>query len=245
MAWPDRPSLGFPALLLALGIVAAGYFIGTGIQQIALARQSVTVKGYAEEAIRSDFGIWSATITARAPKLPDATRQAQNHIAATTKFLQDSGISAESITLDQISSYPLMRTTESGQTTSQVDSYVVTQRIRVSSTDINLLESLTRKAPDLLLLGFEIALEPTQYFRRELGDLKIQLLGRAMADAQTRATEMASRTGRSVGRLRSTTQGVFQVTASSSTEISSTGELDTSSIDKKIRAVITAEFELK
>jgi hypothetical protein len=56
---------------------------------------------------------------------------------------------------------------------------------------------------------------------------------------------MASRTGRSVGRLRSTTQGVFQVTAASSTEISPTGELDTSSVEKKIRAVVTAEFELK
>lgn len=245
MAWPDRPSLALPSLLIALGLTAAGYLIGTGVQQIALAKESVTVKGYAEEEIKADFGLWSATVTARAPKLPDATRLAQNHTAAVTKFLEDFGIPAAQISLDQISSYPLMRLTESGQTTSQVDSYVVTQRIRVASTDVTQLETLTRRAPELLLLGFEVSLEPTQYFRRELGDLKIQLLGRAMTDAQTRASEMAARTGRTVGRLRATTQGVFQVTAATSTEISPTGELDTTSIDKKIRSVITAEFELK
>lgn len=245
MAWPDRPSLGIPAFFLALGIAAAGYLIGSGVKELALARQSVTVKGYAEEAIRADHALWSAKVTARSPKLPDATRQIQNYTAAVTQFLQDNGIPTEQIMLEQLVSYPLMRLTESGQTTSVVDSYVVSQRIQASSTDIALMESLTKKAPNLLLLGFEISLEPTEYFRRELGDLKIQLLGRAMADAQARAQEMASRTGRSIGRLRSASQGVFQVTAASSTEISSEGALDTSSADKKIRSVVTAEFELK
>jgi len=245
MAWPDRPSFGIPALFLALGIAGAGYMVGSGVKELALARQSVTVKGYAEEEIRADYGLWSATVTARASRLPDATRLAQNHAAAVTKFLEDSGLPASQIVLEQVVSYPLMRLTESGQSTSVVDSYVVTQRIQAGSADIALLETLTKKAPDLLLLGFEIALEPTQYFRRELGNLKIQLLGRAMADAQARAEEMASKTGRSVGRLRSTSQGVFQVTAASSREISSTGELDTTAVDKKIRSVVTAEFELK
>ena len=245
MAWPDRPSLGFPSLLLALGILGAGYFVGKGVQQLALARQSVTVKGYAEEEIRADYGMWSAAVTARASKLSDATRQAQNHTAAVTKFLEDQGVRAEQIVQEQLVSYPLMRLTESGQATSTVDSYVVNQRIRVDSSDVALLERLTQRAPDLLLLGFEISLEPTQYFRRELGDLKIELLGRAMADARARAEKMASMTGRSLGQLRSTSQGVFQVTAASSTEISPTGELDTTAVEKKIRSVITAEFELK
>jgi hypothetical protein len=245
MAWPERPSLGIPSLFLALGILGAGYLVGSGVQQLALARQTVTVKGYAEQEIRADYGVWSATVTARAAKLPEATRLAQNHAAAVTKFLEDQGVPAAQIELEQVVSYPMMRLTESGQATSTVESYVVSQRIRVGSSDVGLMESLTKKAPDLLLLGFEVALEPTRYFRQELGDLKIELLGRAMADAQARAEKMAAVTGRGLGRLRSTSQGVFQVTAASSTEISSTGELDTSAVVKKIRSVVTAEFELK
>jgi hypothetical protein len=245
MAWSDRPSLTIPSFLIAAGITLGGYLVGSGVKELALARQVVTVKGYAEEQIRSDYGVWSATITARGARLPDATRQLQNHVAATGKFLEDAGWTSAQVILDQVTSYPLMRLTDSGQTTSVVDSYVVSQRIRVEAVDITKLEELTRRAPELLLLGFEITLEPTQFYRRELGDLKIQLLGRAVEDAQARAEEMASKTGRSIGRLRSTSQGVFQVTAASSTEISSTGELDTSAVEKKIRSVVTAEFELK
>jgi uncharacterized protein len=245
MSWSNTPSLGFPAFCLALGIGLAGYLIGDGVKELALAKQSVTVKGYADEQITSDFGVWSATLTVRGPKLADTGKSLQNQMAAVTKFLEDQGVPAAQITLQQVSSYPLMRMTESGNTTSLIDSFVVTQHVSVESSDIALLKSLTQRSPDLLNLGYEINLEATQYFRRELGDLKIQLLGRAIEDAQSRAAEMASRTGRSVGRLRSTTQGVFQVTAASSTEISPTGELDTSSVEKKIRAVVTAEFELK
>lgn len=245
MSWPERVSLGWPSFLIALGLAVSGFFIGQGVKQIARAKENVVVKGYAEEEIRADFGTWSATVAARAARLPDAARMAQNHAAAVTKFLEDFGIAKDQITLDQVISYPIMRVTEAGQPTSQVDSYFVSQRVRVSSTDVGQLSELTRRAPELLLLGFEVSLEPTQYFRRELGDLKIELLGRAMADAQARAEEMAARTGRTVGRLRATTQGVFQITAATSTEISATGELDTTSIDKKIRSVITAEFELK
>lgn len=245
MSWSDRPSLGLPSFILALGLVVGGYLIGKGIQEVALAKQSVTVKGYADEQITSDFGVWSAGLTVRGPKLADTGRVLQNQMAAVTKFLEDQGVPSGQITLQQVSSYPLMRTTESGNTTSVIDSFVATQQVTVETADISLLKTLTQRSPDLLNLGYEINLEPTQFYRRELGDLKIKLLGNAIVDAQSRANEMASRTGRSVGRLRSTTQGVFQVTAASSTEISSTGELDTSSVEKKIRAVVTAEFELK
>jgi len=245
MSWSERPSLFLPSLLLALGIGVGGYLIGNGVKEVALARQSVTVKGYADEQITSDFGVWSATLTVRGPKLADTGKVLQNQMAAVTKFLEDQKVPAAAITLQQVSSYPMMRMTEAGNTTSTIDSFVATQSVTLETSDIALLKNLTQHSPDLLGLGFEINLEPTQYYRRELGDLKIKLLGNAIEDAQSRAVEMAKRTGRSVGRLRSTTQGVFQVTAASSTEISSTGELDTSSVEKKIRAVVTAEFELE
>lgn len=237
--------MGFPALLLALGIAAAGFLIGGGLQEFARAKQSVTVKGYAEEAVTSDFGSWTATLTVRSAKLADGTRSLQNQMAAVTKFIEDAGWPAESVRLDQVVSYPMMRTTESGASTSIVDSYVLSQRVSLETADIAKLQQFTRRAPELLMLGYEITLEPTQYLRRELGALKVQLLGRAIEDAQARAREMAGKTGRDIGRLRSTTQGVFQITAASSTEISPTGELDTASVDKKVRAVVTAEFELK
>ncbi|MDX6767188.1 MAG: SIMPL domain-containing protein [Candidatus Methylacidiphilales bacterium] len=241
----EPPSSFFPALVLALGLAMGGWLIGSGIRQVALAKESVTVKGYSDQEITSDFGLWSATVTVRGLKLADTGKTLQNQMAAVTKFLESQGVPATRIAVQQVNSYPLMRTTDSGNTTSIIDSFVTSQRVSVESTDIAMLQALTLRSPELLGLGYEINLEPTQYFRRELGDLKIKLLGNAIEDAQTRAREMASRTGRSIGRLRSTTQGVFQVTAASSTEISPTGELDTSSVEKKIRAVVTAEFELK
>ena len=48
------PRILLPALLLALGLVAAGYAISHGLERFRMADRSITVKGLAERSVESD-----------------------------------------------------------------------------------------------------------------------------------------------------------------------------------------------
>ncbi|MDX2226008.1 MAG: SIMPL domain-containing protein, partial [Verrucomicrobiae bacterium] len=81
-----------------------------------------------------------------------------------------------------------------------------------------------------------------QYFYTKVDDLKIEMLGAATKDAQVRAEAMTRQTGTKLGRMRSASQGIFQITPVYSTDTSNMGILDTTSIEKIIKAVVNIEF---
>ncbi|MFA5340100.1 MAG: SIMPL domain-containing protein, partial [Candidatus Omnitrophota bacterium] len=70
------------------------------------------------------------------------------------------------------------------------------------------------------------------------------MLGMASADAKKRAERIASASGNRVGRIRSADMGVFQITPVNSTEVSDWGSNDTSSLEKKVFAVVHADFAI-
>jgi hypothetical protein len=70
------------------------------------------------------------------------------------------------------------------------------------------------------------------------------MLGEAAQDAQRRAEQIAGKSGRKIGSLRSASQGVFQITSVYQTETSDEGAFDTGSREKSMKAVVTAEFQL-
>ena len=56
---------------------------------------------------------------------------------------------------------------------------------------------------------------------------------------------IVSSTGGKIGNLKSAKMGVFQIVPKNSTEVSDYGINDTSSIDKKVIAVVNATFFTK
>ena len=71
------------------------------------------------------------------------------------------------------------------------------------------------------------------------------MLEEASKNAKERAEAIAKSTGNKVGNVKSASQGVFQVTQKNSTEVSDYGSYDTSTVDKKITAIVRASFEVK
>ena len=53
-----RSAAWIPALLLAAGLVVAGWVLGSEIKAIKLADRYVTIKGLVERKVKSDLAIW-------------------------------------------------------------------------------------------------------------------------------------------------------------------------------------------
>jgi hypothetical protein len=60
-----------------------------------------------------------------------------------------------------------------------------------------------------------------------------------------RAENMVKATGNKIGSIRSAKMGVFQITPITSTDVSDWGVNDTSSLEKKVMAVVSASFAIE
>jgi len=243
---PDRPfGLRMPAFILAFGIAFAALLLSGPLNDFVKAHHAITVKGYAEQHVESDFALWSATVTTRGKQVNDAATQMDKATQAVTDFLIAQGVPKENISMSDLTTTALSKSNEGTDGgIEDLDGYKLERHFQVTSKDLDSISKLSGAAPVLLRNGIEISFNPTEYYCTKLADLKVTMLGEAVQDAQRRAEEIAGKSNRKIGSLRSANQGVFQITPVYATETSGEGSLDTTSREKSIKAVVTAEFEL-
>ena len=70
------------------------------------------------------------------------------------------------------------------------------------------------------------------------------MLAEATSNAKKRAEQMAVSTGNKIGVMRSAKMGVFQITPVNSFDVSDYGLNDTTSLEKKVNAVVNVEFAI-
>jgi hypothetical protein len=91
----------------------------------------------------------------------------------------------------------------------------------------------------------ELSVQNTQYLYTKLAAIKTEMLNESTKNAFERAEAIAKSTGNSAGAVITASQGVFQITSKDSTESSDYGLYDTSTIEKKITAVVRVSFKVK
>jgi hypothetical protein len=103
---------------------------------------------------------------------------------------------------------------------------------------------VSRQSTELIEEDVELISQPPEYFYTKLAELKLEMLGKASADARKRAGQIVSCAGNKIGVMRSARMGVFQITPANSVEVADYGMNDTSSLQKKVTAVVHAEFSI-
>ena len=229
-------------VFLAVGLVAASFVVSGAMERIKRAGDTITVKGYAEVRVTSDTASWAGNLVARARTLPEAYAIIERSTARTTAFLTSQGIGVDQITAEPVNVMPRYRVTERGQSTGEVASYELNRQVRIAGGNVAAIASAARKVTDLVREGVEIMSFSPQYFVSDLDKVKLDLLGAATRDARQRAEMFAANSGVRVGGLKDAQQGVFQITTPNSVEVAGYGMYDTSTIDKSVKAVITARF---
>lgn len=107
------------------------------------------------------------------------------------------------------------------------------------------ITAVAREATELINQGVHFSSYPPQYFYTRLSDLKVEMLGSATKDARERAEQLAVNSKSKVGKLRSASMGVFQITAANSTVVSDYGVYDTTTPEKDVKAVVTVSYSIE
>jgi hypothetical protein len=234
-----------PALLVAVALFLGLGAIGRAVRDVRASRQGVTVKGFAQKRITSDYGLWSANVVVRSPTMEDAYQRIERNVGKVREYLAKEGVADSDVSVSAVTIHARYKQTMSGMATNEVELFELNQNVSVRSSDVNLVEKVSKGVTFLIRDGVELQSWSPAFHYTKLDDLKIEMLGGAAADAKNRASEIASKSGAKIGRLVSASQGVFQITPVYSSEISGEGWLDTSSIEKTIRAVVTVSYEIR
>lgn len=233
------------ALIVTLGIILSSMFIMGGvIKYQKMQNQSITVTGSASEKVTSDLATLNISYKAQAKNLKSGYAQMKASENKLKQYLTQKGIKEEEIKTGQVTNYEVYKHI-GNYTTNEIDFYKFNSYLDVTSSDINLISKISKNIDDMVNLGVEINYTGVQYFISNLDEIKIKMVGLATKDAKKRAQSMVNSTGDKIGPLSSAKMGVFQITPSNSTEVSDYGINDTTSIEKKITAVVNATFTVK
>lgn len=205
----------------------------------------ISVKGYAVQKVVSDIGEWACAINARAATQKEAYLKLKDDLSKSVEFIKSKGAPADAVTIGGISAYPVKSRDKNGYLTEDVIAWVASATIGIQSADVALIYELNAKSSELNELGIEISNSNTRYFYTNLESLKLELIGRASANARERAQKLAGTSGGKLGGVLSASQGVFQITRPLSTETSDWGMYETGTIEKEVKCTVNVQFAVE
>ena len=235
---------GFAVSFVTSTVVAARAFTARSTQDLD-ARRTIDVKGSTRQRIRSDRAVWRITVSGNGPTLQQAFTVIDTGVQRVGRFLRDMGFGDGEIGLAAIDTCEHYVRDADGNATREIAEYTLDRRFIVTTTDVDRVNRTAGLVTQLIEEGVHVISFAPEYYFTQLAQLKIDLMAAASADAYARAERIASSTGATLGELRDAQMGVLQITQPHSTEVSSYGIYDTSTIDKDVRAVVSATFGIR
>lgn len=227
---------------LIIATLIGGIFYAT---KSTTGKDILTVTGSARKEVTADSVLWRTQITRNVgfTGLKTGYADMATDIVAVKAFLK-----ANNVADDAISVQPITMNEDwnnNGPVAQESKRYTLTQSIEIKSADVNGITALAQKSSDLINKGVLFQSQGLEYYYTQLADLRVSMLGDAIADAKARAQQIAKAGGQRVGSLQSASSGVVQVLSRGSVDVSDYGSYDTSKIEKDVMVTVRATFGVK
>jgi hypothetical protein len=223
------------ALLLASGVGIGLWFVGDGFRTRTLT--GVTSTGSAVIEATADTAVWSLTLTARDTTAADAAKRVAGALPKVRAYFVNAGLSEAQFTVGSLNSWSA---SENGlQFTEASLSFTVRSKTVQQIADLN------AKVMDLLAIApnVNINTSPPSYYISTLDELRPQVQEAAVKDAKQRAEVMAKALNVSLGKPIIIRSSSITVTPPDVIE-GEAGGYDLSTIEKRVRAVVSVSFEV-
>lgn len=245
IGWVNRiPQLLLGLVVLSVGLASGASAVGDGLRARDGGDQ-VAVTGSARRTVVSDTVVWRASVSSTQGTPTVAARELSAWVERVQSFLDEAGATDDEVRVDPVSTEPIPEYSPGGAPTGRVQAYRLSRRFVVRSSRVGEITEIVQRSSALLDGGVPLTADPPQYLYTGLAKLRPELLAEASRDAQRRGERLIAAAGGRIGRLRNVSAGVFQITAPGSTDTSSEGVYDTSTIDKDVTAVVRLTFGLR
>jgi hypothetical protein len=227
-------------------VIIAFWVVSSAIKYRTTSTETIMVTGLAEKDFVSDLIVWNGSYARKSLDLKTAYATLKQDETTIRQYLRGKGIADVEMVFSSvvINKEFNTKTDENGRAAAQeFTGYNLTQTVKVESVNVDKIEKISREVTELIESGIELNSSPPDYYYSKLTDVKIDLLGKASADARSRAETIAKNSGSSLGKLRKANMGVFQITGKNSNEdYSYGGAFNTSQKNKTGSITIKMEF---
>ncbi len=239
-------------IVVAIGVLASVWVVSSTWERVKTRKQerSISVTGSAKKRIVSDLIQWSATLQVHHADRSAAYRQLKAHADETVAYVTEHGVDPSAVRVSSANVQELFETEVVGTGEERIErevsaGYALSQRIVVSSSDVESVERVSREVTNLLERGINISSDSPQYMYTKLSELKIEMLAAASAIARARADNIVGAAGGDeISRLVAADMGIININPPNSRSSSWDGNNDTSSLEKDIITIVHATFEL-
>src|SRR5579883_3228966 len=236
-------SLTFPALLLALGLIIAGWLLGAELKATRLSDRYVTVKGLVERKVKSDLAIWPLNYKEAGDDLSALYAKTEADKKTILQFLDQQGIQSSEIEIGLIRVVDT-QANEYGGPNRAPHRYIVEQQVTVRTSRVDQVAAAAQKTLLLLQKGIILGGNPGQgltYKFTGLNAIKPDMITEATRNARAAAS------GSKVGAIRTANQGVFSILPADQSGDGGEGGygVSDSSLMKTVRVVTSVEYYLE
>ena len=247
---PQRIAFLLLGASLAFGFIVASDKLSKAIAQVRAARPEVTVKGVATQDLRADEGELTGALTWRGTDLAAGRAALDAQRVAFRGLLAKAGVAETEVEVMPVTVTRLEPARANATSVDynryargQVPDYVLSSSFELRTAKVDIVAKLIRQE---IVLGQDVDIHRNAPVFRLLkfDDSKKELLEAAAKDARRRADILVAGSGSKVGTLIDASQGVFQVSAKGRVNEGDYSSVDSSSIEKTMRLVVTMRFEL-
>ncbi len=234
------------AIIFSIAIIMASFLLGNAYIRRAQPVGVISVTGSGSENFTSDLIVWEGQFVSVFPILKQAYENLNRDKETVRNYLMEKGIPSENIVFNSVQTNEQRDNQyENGNYVgSTFKAYELIQSVKIESTNVELIESVSREITELLNKGVQFNSTPPRYYYTKIADLKIEMISKATEDARVRAEKIAENSGGSLGDLNNASMGVFQITGQNSGEDYSWGGAYNTQ-DKNKTASITMRLEYK
>ncbi len=239
------------ALIIGICIVASCGAIAFGLLHFKSdSEHTISATGSASIDFEADTIIWRGTYSAWAPSSKDAYKKIRKDADRVMDYLLDNDLSEDEIVFNSVDitqNYKENYDDNGNYIGSEPNGYTLTQSVIITSNNVEIVEKISRDISSLLDSGVELTSGSPEYYYSDLDALKLSLIDKASKNARERIEIVANNAGASVGKLKNSNLGVFQITAKNSGtgSYSYDGAFDNTSRYKTATITVRLEYDLK
>ena len=231
----SRISLVVSALLIGLGLTAAGFFVGQGISERNTGRRIISVKGLSEREVPASVATWTIGYAANGNELGEINKKLAESTKAVMAFLKEAGFAESDMAVQPPSLVDTSMEVREKDVPPPPERYKAYQSVLLRTAKVDAIKPALASASNLMVSGVLLSgkSEPNYIFN-ELNSIKPAMIQEATKNARIAAEQFSRDSQTTLGKLRNASQGWFQVE-----------NRDAATPERKIvRVVVDVEYEI-
>ncbi|MDG2433180.1 SIMPL domain-containing protein [Flavobacterium sp.] len=236
------------AILFSFALIVSAYLFSNAFQNRNKNTDTISVTGLGKIDFVSDLIVWSGSFSRKSATLKEAYALLDTDRAKIKTYLNGKGISDKDIVFSAVNFNKDFETTynENGTVRQTIFSgFTLSQNVNIQSKQVNEIEEISRQSSELINSGVEFYSNAPEYYYTKLAELKIKMIAEATKDASSRAKSIAENADASLGNLKKSDMGVFQIIAQNSSEdFSYGGSFNTNSKNKTATITVKLVYQV-